>query len=432
MKSKYNFTRNKNNSIPFSPSVRWGIKERIRNVMKFKKLTIIICAAAVLVCAAVAVFFLTDPIGNKEEPQNEDPSDNIEGTAEFEILAAEDYPEGLDDAIQDVVFNKTYKEKFSFLYHQAEAHDIFKVKKYKNKAGDTLIDVHAMVIYHAYNVNRREDFNMLKLGYKSSSSRLMFYPEGGVIVDELLVCESQRRSFAPDFKDSFALSVTIKLSPYGSLREYQSHSVSKEFSSELKKEFGIKEYLDFIQQYNANFFEYSTKIKNEAFDHFLMGENGIVIELETKKLISFRQSYNETYIGERHEFFGSFPDGYDPSSLDSPNYNVAFILRLYSNSSRFELIEVTLSDEIDKEELSHPTVPYDQAVEKTVILSGVYTFDGTRSLYLKGVDGNEYVFYRSIQVNNSLVFVENRSDALMHPNFDQGLEFEFADQIYGW
>ena len=44
-----------------------GVKERIRNIMKFKKPTIIICAVAVLVCAAVAVFFLTDPIGKEED-----------------------------------------------------------------------------------------------------------------------------------------------------------------------------------------------------------------------------------------------------------------------------------------------------------------------------------------------------------------------------
>ena len=50
-----------------------GVKERIRNIMKFKKPTIIICAAAVLVCAAVAVFFLTDPIG-KEKVQDPDES----------------------------------------------------------------------------------------------------------------------------------------------------------------------------------------------------------------------------------------------------------------------------------------------------------------------------------------------------------------------
>ncbi|MBQ5633710.1 MAG: hypothetical protein IIV11_02365, partial [Clostridia bacterium] len=50
-----------------------GVKERIRNIMKFKKPTIIICAVAVLVCAAVAVFFLTDPIG-KEKVQDPDES----------------------------------------------------------------------------------------------------------------------------------------------------------------------------------------------------------------------------------------------------------------------------------------------------------------------------------------------------------------------
>lgn len=85
-----------------------GVKERIRNIMKFKKPTIIICAVAVLVCAAVAVFFLTDPV---EKEQGNDPSESPAGSSN--ILSELELPEDLRLGDKDITIVHWNEARFA-------------------------------------------------------------------------------------------------------------------------------------------------------------------------------------------------------------------------------------------------------------------------------------------------------------------------------
>lgn len=51
-----------------------GIKERVKNVLNYKKTTIWAAAASVLICGAVAVCLMTDPVSSEELPENNDVS----------------------------------------------------------------------------------------------------------------------------------------------------------------------------------------------------------------------------------------------------------------------------------------------------------------------------------------------------------------------
>lgn len=200
-----------------------GVKERIRNIMKFKKPTIIICAAAVLVCAAVAVFFLTNPIGKEEEPQNQDPSPKI--------LSPEEYPEDIDNLIYMVVSTHVGHLNSTGMDYE---YDILAIEEKKTDDNKKEQIIYAVATY--CHVEENNDIGLFKDSLSYVDDVKIEFDFRGRINAEKIYDYSKLERFASDYYTKTS-AFEIKLEYDNEVCIKSRYWESNDFPDEVKKRF---------------------------------------------------------------------------------------------------------------------------------------------------------------------------------------------------